>query len=102
MSGRRKRIAVVGGGWAGLAAAVEATRRGHRVELFEMAHHLGGRARQLGSPAERARSAVTWRIRNAIRKIASVHPRLGKHLENSVRTGTFCVYEPETPTEWAL
>ena len=39
------RVAVVGGGWAGLAAAVEATRRGHRVTVFEMAAQLGGRAR---------------------------------------------------------
>lgn len=44
-----KKIAVVGGGWAGLAAAVEATRRGHRVTLFEMAPQLGGRARQIDS-----------------------------------------------------
>ncbi len=40
-----RRVAVVGGGWAGLAAAVEATRRGHHVTLFEMAPQLGGRAR---------------------------------------------------------
>jgi len=39
------RIAVVGGGWAGLAAAVRATQQGHRVVLFEMARTLGGRAR---------------------------------------------------------
>ena len=39
------RVAVVGGGWAGLAAAVEATRRGHHVTLFEMAAQPGGRAR---------------------------------------------------------
>jgi squalene-associated FAD-dependent desaturase len=38
-------VAVVGGGWAGLAAAVEATRLGHEVTLFEMAPQLGGRAR---------------------------------------------------------
>ena len=39
------RVAVVGGGWAGLAAAVEATKRGHHVTLFEMAAQLGGRSR---------------------------------------------------------
>ena len=72
------------------------------VEHLSGAFGLGGRTRQLGSPAERARSAVTWRIRNAIKKIASAHPRLGRHLENGVRTGTFCVYEPETPTDWVL
>lgn len=41
------RVAVVGGGWAGLAAAVEAARRGHAVQLLEMAPMLGGRARRL-------------------------------------------------------
>ncbi|HKX93933.1 MAG TPA: NAD(P)-binding protein, partial [Methylibium sp.] len=30
-------LAVVGGGWAGLAAAVEATARGNQVTLYEMA-----------------------------------------------------------------
>ena len=40
-----KRLAVVGAGWAGLAAAIEGTRRGHRVTLFEMAPQLGGRSR---------------------------------------------------------
>jgi hydroxysqualene dehydroxylase len=41
------RVAVIGGGWAGLAAAVEATARGHRVTLLEMAPLLGGRARRV-------------------------------------------------------
>jgi len=38
-------LAVVGGGWAGIAAAVEATRGGLDVTLFEMASIPGGRAR---------------------------------------------------------
>lgn len=41
------RVAVVGGGWAGLAAAVEATQLGAEVALFEMAPQLGGRARRV-------------------------------------------------------
>ena len=72
------------------------------VEHLSDAVGLGGRSRHLGSAAERARSAVTWRIRSAIRKVAATHPRLGRHLENAVRTGTFCVYEPESPTAWTL
>ncbi len=40
-------LAVVGGGWAGLAAAVRATQAGHRVTVFEMAQHWGGRARSV-------------------------------------------------------
>ena len=38
---------MIGGGWAGLAAAVEATRLGHAVTLFEMAGQFGGRARSV-------------------------------------------------------
>ena len=43
----RLSLAVVGGGWAGLAAAVRATEAGHAVTLFEMAGALGGRAREV-------------------------------------------------------
>jgi squalene-associated FAD-dependent desaturase len=39
------RIAVVGAGWAGLAAAVRATQAGHDVTVFEAAAMPGGRAR---------------------------------------------------------
>jgi squalene-associated FAD-dependent desaturase len=39
------RLVVVGGGWAGLAAAVRAVQAGHAVTLIEMAGQLGGRAR---------------------------------------------------------
>jgi TolB-like protein/Tfp pilus assembly protein PilF len=72
------------------------------VELLSGALGLGGRSRALGSPAERARSAVTWRIRSAIKKIAKAHPPLGRHFDNAVRTGTFCVYQPERPVDWRL
>jgi TolB-like protein/tetratricopeptide (TPR) repeat protein len=72
------------------------------VDELARATGLAGRPRELGSRSERARSAVTWRIRSAIRKISAAHPRLGKHLANSIRTGTFCVYEPEGPVDWRL
>ena len=42
-----KHFAVVGGGWAGLSAAVELVRAGHRVTVFEAARTLGGRARRV-------------------------------------------------------
>ncbi len=38
---------IVGGGWAGLSCAVELTRLGHSVQLFESARQLGGRARRI-------------------------------------------------------
>jgi squalene-associated FAD-dependent desaturase len=40
-------ITVVGGGWAGLAAAIRLTERGHRVTLNEASPTLGGRARSV-------------------------------------------------------
>ncbi|MES2529959.1 MAG: hydroxysqualene dehydroxylase HpnE [Pseudomonadota bacterium] len=41
------KLAVVGAGWAGLACAIEATRAGHAVTLFEAARTPGGRARRI-------------------------------------------------------
>ena len=42
-----KTVTVVGGGWAGLAAAVRATQLGFKVRLLEAAPQLGGRARRV-------------------------------------------------------
>jgi hydroxysqualene dehydroxylase len=41
------KIAIVGGGWAGMAAAVTAVQAGHAVTLWEASRALGGRARAL-------------------------------------------------------
>ena len=72
------------------------------IEELTKATGLGGRSRQMGNRADRARSTVTWRIRSAIKKISVAHPKLGSHLKNSIRTGFFCVYSPELPTRWEL
>ncbi|MBV8666157.1 MAG: FAD-dependent oxidoreductase [Burkholderiaceae bacterium] len=42
---KRRQIAVIGGGWSGCAAAVELSKAGCTVTLFESARTLGGRAR---------------------------------------------------------
>lgn len=79
-----------------------------RKEYDELVDHLskslglGGKARKLDPSVDRARSAVTWRLRSAIKKIAEVHPELGKHLSKSIETGTFCAYSPEKPVDWML
>jgi squalene-associated FAD-dependent desaturase len=41
------KVAIIGAGWAGCAAAVEATRLGHQVTVFEAARIPGGRARRV-------------------------------------------------------
>jgi hypothetical protein len=63
---------------------------------------LGGRGRRLLDPAERARKTVTWRIRDSIARIAGADRMVGEHFRRSVRTGTFCVYDPAEPTAWSL
>ena len=51
----QRRLAVVGAGWAGLAAAVRATQAGWSVTLLEMAPAAGGRARSLEPEADGTR-----------------------------------------------
>jgi len=63
---------------------------------------LGGRDRRASSGAERARSAVTKRIKKAINRIARVVPPLGRHLGTRIKTGYFCSYNPhpDRPVSW--
>jgi hypothetical protein len=79
-----------------------AAERDALLAQLSAAYGLGGRARRAGHPAERARTAVTARIRDALRRIEAAHPELGAHLRHSVSTGTFCRYRPEPPTTWRL
>jgi squalene-associated FAD-dependent desaturase len=41
------KVAIVGAGWAGCAAAVEAMRLGHHITIFEASRTAGGRARRV-------------------------------------------------------
>ena len=72
------------------------------AEQLAAAVGLGGRNRRIGSGAERARSAVTKRIKSSIRRIGETIPSLGRHLATRVRTGYFCSYSPhpERPVAW--
>ena len=65
----------------------------------DAAGRFGARA-QLRGPAETARKAVTKVLRTQIGKLLDVHPALGRHLRDTVRMGTVCVYAPPTPVEW--
>jgi hypothetical protein len=63
---------------------------------------LGGRDRKTSSAAERARCAVTKRIKKAIQKIGDTIPALGHHLNARIKTGYFCSYnpDPDRPVAW--
>jgi TolB-like protein/Tfp pilus assembly protein PilF len=72
------------------------------IEHLSRAMGLGRRTRQINPTHERARAAVTWRIRAAIRKVAESHAALGRHLGNSIKTGIRCTYAPEKNVQWEL
>ena len=63
---------------------------------------LGGRDRRAASASERARSGVTRAVRQGIARIGEHHPQLGEHLDLTVRTGTYCAYDPGrgAPATW--
>ncbi len=70
------------------------------VEHLSKSLGLKGESRKVGSNAEKARAAVTLRIRDSIKKISIEHEALGKHLSNSIKTGLLCSYRPEAEMHW--
>ena len=60
----------------------------------------GGASRRLNDPRERARKAVSARIRQSIDVLRGVHPELAEHLDRSVTTGSSCRYAPPAPVRW--
>lgn len=80
-----------------------ALAREHRQVLAETVARdlgLGGRSRRIGDPVERARKTVSTRIRRAVAAVGRVHPELGRHLERSIDTGSWCAYQPPEPVDW--
>ncbi|MFL5820413.1 MAG: ATP-binding protein [Solirubrobacteraceae bacterium] len=65
---------------------------------------LGGRDRKAASNTERARISVTKAIRATIKRLGKHDAVLGRELEATIRTGTFCMYEPDPrrPLAWRL
>jgi hypothetical protein len=86
--------------------SARATAAREELELLERqlasAFGLGGRNRKTGSEAERARTAVTKRIKETNARLAATIPALGRHLSARIKTGYFCSYNPlaERPIAW--
>ena len=69
-------IVVIGGGWAGCAAAIELARHGRRVELHDAAPSLGGRARGVlrdGLPLDNGEHLLLGAYVETLRVAALVH-----------------------------
>ena len=76
--------------------------RDRLVAELSAAVGLGGRARPTGSSAERARTTVTTRVKDALRRLDSAHPEAARHLRRSLRTGAFCRYDPDPIATWEV
>ena len=71
------RVAVLGGGWAGLAAAVTLAQAGAPVTLFEAARTLGGRARRVehdGVALDNGLHILIGAYRETLRLVRAVNP----------------------------
>ncbi|MGC4894641.1 ATP-binding protein [Micromonospora sp. DT31] len=82
-------------------AALDAERAA-LLDQLRTAAGLAGRSRRLGDQPERARKAVTARIRDTLRRIDERHPVLAAHLREAVTTGGTCRYLPAEPVPWQL
>ena len=83
-------------------AARARVERDTLVEALSAAYGLGRRARRLSAAGERARKAVTARIRDSLARLDQRHPALAQHLRQSIHTGAVCSYQPPEPTPWEL
>ena len=86
----------------GERAAQADVERDFLLRELSRAVGLSGRDRRAASASERARASVTRAIRQAITRIAEHHPDLGEHLSRTIRTGTYCAYDPDprAPADW--
>lgn len=78
--------------------------RDYLVAELSRAVGLGGRGRTVGGSSERARTSVARSLRYALAEVASRHPPAAEHLRTSLRTGTYCSYQPDpfARVDWEL
>jgi tetratricopeptide (TPR) repeat protein len=85
---------------------LELARRDRDYLIAELTQAIGlaGRHRLVGSTSERARTSVTRSIRYSLDRLVPHHAALAVHLQQRVRTGTYCVYQPDpiAPLSWQI
>jgi len=79
-----------------------------REELMKYEDYVGASTNLRGKPrkspdtTEKTRKDVTQAISRSLSKIQDSHESLGRHLRNSIRTGTYLIYNPDKPIDWQL
>lgn len=100
-----RHVAIVGGGWAGLACAVELAAAGVRTTLFEAARQLGGRARRVemhGHALDNGQHILIGAYRETLRlmRLAGADPARALQrlpLELNYPGSGFCLRLPRIP-----
>lgn len=106
------KVAVIGGGWAGLSAAVELDRAGCRPVVFEAAPGLGGRARtvwsrRLGAPIDNGQHLLLGACSTVLDLVRSLNPEadtafLRSPLALVSTDGNFRLKAASLPAPWHL
>lgn len=100
MDGQHRRVIVVGGGVAGVAAAVDLAQRGAHVALIEQRPRLGGRASSMDDPKTgRLIDNCQHVLTRACTALMDLYERLG--VTTKIRwTDTLWFADPDLPTRW--
>lgn len=71
-----KNVAIIGGGPAGMRAAIDCADRGHRVTLFEASDSLGGQLKQAAAPDFKwpVKEYFNWLLRQIGQRSIDVRP----------------------------
>jgi hydroxysqualene dehydroxylase len=105
-------VAVVGGGWAGCAAAVSLARAGCKVTLFEASRTLGGRARAVevgGHTLDNGQHILLGAYRETLRLLrqvgidpATAFLRLPLQMRYPPGSGGMDFVAPRLPAPWHM
>lgn len=104
----RPRIAVIGGGWAGMAAASKLAAEGLRVDVYEAARVLGGRARRVevdGVALDNGLHLLLGAYTETLASLARVGAPAGAFLRTPLRLDAidgFRLACPPLPAPWHL
>lgn len=72
------------------------------LDHLEASLNVRGQIRKRSASSDKARSAVTQRIKGALEKLKGDHPALYHHLSRTIHTGTNCIYQPDQPITWIV
>jgi len=71
------------------------------IKELRSAAGRGGRMRPVRDAGEKARQAVHAAINRSLKSLRVSHPLLGRHLDQALKLGFFCSYEPDFLITWA-